>query len=120
MKYLSRLQFRLIAACATGFAVSTYVRGVDASAPPSAQSQPAPKQVRPPAPTRLPTAPGTPKLTPVGAKAGEALGLRGAPGQNPPIDADGDFLIGPDYSPAPELAAVEGVPKGTVQKFTMK
>jgi enterochelin esterase-like enzyme len=50
---------------------------------------------------------------------GEAAIMRGAPGMNPPIDADGDFLIGPDYVRAPELTAVEGVAKGSVQKFTM-
>jgi len=38
---------------------------------------------------------------------------------NPPANADGDYLIGPDYLPAPELTAVEGVPKGKVQVITM-
>ena len=38
---------------------------------------------------------------------------------NPPVDADGDFLIGPDYVPAPELTVVEGVPQGKVQQFSM-
>jgi enterochelin esterase-like enzyme len=68
---------------------------------------------------RLPNAPGTPVLTPVGAKPGDAE-LRGAPGVNPPADADGDFLIGPDYVPAPELTPVDGVPKGTVRRLTMR
>ncbi|HUR58726.1 MAG TPA: alpha/beta hydrolase-fold protein [Opitutaceae bacterium] len=81
---------------------------------------PAAKKARPPAPTRLPTAPGTPKLTVVGAKPGEESLMRGAPGKNPPLDAEGDFLIGPDYVRAPELTAVEGVPKGRVERFTMK
>ena len=36
----------------------------------------------------------------------------GAPGMNPPVDMDGDFLIGPDYVPAPELTVKDGVPKG--------
>ena len=39
---------------------------------------------------------------------------------NPPLDRGGDFLIGPHYVPAPELATVKGVPKGTVHHFTMK
>jgi len=38
---------------------------------------------------------------------------------NPPVNADGDFLIGPDYVPAPELKVVAGVPQGTVQQFVM-
>ena len=45
--------------------------------------------------------------------------LRGAPGVNPPLEADGDYLIGPDYRPAPELTAVAGVPQGKVQQFSM-
>jgi enterochelin esterase family protein len=38
---------------------------------------------------------------------------------NPPLDADGDFLIGPDYAPCPELTVVPGVPQGKVQQFVM-
>jgi iron(III)-enterobactin esterase len=89
----------------------------DVTAPslPALAAKPAP---RPTAPTRSPTAPGTPKLTVVGAKPGQTE-LRGAPGMNPPVDADGDFLIGPDYVRAPELTPVAGVPKGTVQRITM-
>lgn len=36
---------------------------------------------------------------------------------NPPVDVNGDFVIGPDYTPAPESKAVEGVPQGKVQQF---
>ena len=75
---------------------------------------------RPEPPIRLPDAPGTPVLTPVGSKPGETAALRGAPGVNPPVDKDGDFLIGPAYVRAPELNAVEGVPKGMVRRFTMR
>jgi enterochelin esterase-like enzyme len=71
---------------------------------------------RPQPPTRSPTAPGTPVLTPVGEKPGT---LRGAVGLNPPSNAEGDFLIGPEYVPAPELTAVESVPKGRIHAFTM-
>jgi enterochelin esterase-like enzyme len=45
--------------------------------------------------------------------------MRGAAGKNPPADMDGDFLIGPDYVPAPELTVVEGVPQGKVQQFSL-
>ena len=89
--------------------------GLSADSPPT----PAPPPARPTPPTRSPTAPGTPALTPVGAKPGGPAELRGAPGMNPPIDADGDFLIGPDYVPAPELTPVAGVAKGRVETFTM-
>jgi len=92
--------------------------GAEAQPQTQAQTQPRP-QTRPTPPTRPPDAPGTPKLTPVGAKPGETSILRGAPGMNPPVDADGDFLIGPDYVPAPELTVVEGVPQGKVEQFIM-
>jgi len=34
-------------------------------------------------------------------------------------DTDGDFTIGPDYTPAPECAVAPGVPRGTIHAFTM-
>ncbi len=62
---------------------------------------------RPTPPTRPFDAPGAPKFT----------RLDGKPGATPPIDADGDFVVGPDYAPAPETKVVEGVPAGKVQQF---
>ena len=44
------------------------------------------KPERPTPPTRPFDAPGAPKFT----------RLDGKPGVNPPLDADGDFVIGPD------------------------
>ena len=63
---------------------------------------------RPTPPTRPPDAEGAPKFTQVPS------------GGNAPIDANGDFLIGPVYLPASELIAVDAVPKGAVQQFVMK
>ncbi len=60
-------------------------------------------------PTRPADAPGTPKWTVI----------QGA-GKNAPVKADGDYLIGPEYLPAPELTEKPGVPKGTVQQFVME
>src|SRR3954467_567970 len=40
-------------------------------------------------------------------------------GENPPLDVDGNFVIGPDYTPAPERKASEGVPQGKVKQFTI-
>jgi iron(III)-enterobactin esterase len=40
-------------------------------------------------------------------------------GENPPLDGDGNFVIGPEYTPAPERKAVEGVPRGKVKQFTI-
>lgn len=106
----------------TALLIATAAAALASSAPAAsaaavAAAQPAAKQpARPQPPTRLPTAPGTPPLIAVGAPAGE---LRGAPGVNPPLDAEGDFLIGPDYVPAPELTVVAGVPQGKVRQFSM-
>lgn len=109
MKPKSFLQRALLLSGAAALVVcGNAVRGADAK-----------KNARPPAPTRSPTAPGTPKLTVVGAKAGDTE-MRGAPGMNPPIDKEGDFLIGPEYVRAPELTPVDGVPKGRIEKLTMK
>src|SRR5262249_31392936 len=38
-------------------------------------------------------------------------------GENPPLDAYDNFVIGPKYTPAPERKVVEGVPQGKVQQF---
>lgn len=40
-------------------------------------------------------------------------------GENPPADADGNFIIGPTHKPAPEMAAKAGALHGTVVTFTM-
>ena len=33
-------------------------------------------------------------------------------GENPPLDVDGNYVIGPEYKTAPERNVVEGVPQG--------
>ncbi|MGH9613664.1 MAG: esterase family protein, partial [Bryobacteraceae bacterium] len=62
---------------------------------------------RPTPPTRDPHTPGyvTAKDLPDGANA--------------PATADGNFILGPTHSPAPEMTVQEGVPQGTVYTFTM-
>jgi enterochelin esterase-like enzyme len=40
-------------------------------------------------------------------------------GAVPPVDAEGDFIIGPTHNRAPEMAAQPGVPQGTVHYLTM-
>ena len=37
----------------------------------------------------------------------------------PPVDADGNFIIGPTHTPASETVVHEGVPRGAVYSFTM-
>jgi len=80
-----------------------------APAPPStaapAQAPAAPP--RPTPPTRDPHTPGyvTARELPDGAI--------------PPLDVEGNFIIGPTHSPAPEMAVQEGVPQGTIYNLTM-
>lgn len=80
--------------------MASYAWAADAVAPPSA---------RPTPPTRAYDAPGAPPFTVV----------EGA-GRNPPPDADGNFVIGPDYMPAPELGVKASVPQGSVRQFTLE
>jgi len=68
-----------------------------------------------------------PQSTPPAPQAGD----RGQAPQRPPLlptppltapptpATDGNFVIGPPYTPAPELTARDGVPKGMVREFTM-
>jgi enterochelin esterase family protein len=72
-----------------------------AQTPPAA---PAPA-ARPSPPTRAVDGPGAPGFTVMGGNA--------------PVGAEGNFVIGPSYRPAPELTIVDGVPQGTVQQFAM-
>jgi len=72
-------------------------------APPSAAGS----AVRPTPPTRDPHTPGyvAAKELPDGANA--------------PVQADGNFILGPTHKPAPEMTVQDGVPQGTVIEFTM-
>src|SRR5258707_224177 len=40
-------------------------------------------------------------------------------GSVPPLDVEGNFIIGPTHTPAPEMVVRDGVPRGTVYTFTM-
>jgi enterochelin esterase-like enzyme len=61
-----------------------------------------------PPPTRPADGPGAPPWTVV----------EGA-GRNAPATRDGDFLIGPEYLPPPELNPAANVPQGQVHQFSM-
>ena len=63
---------------------------------------------RPKPPVRTFDAPGAPDF----------IRLDDKPGVNPPVDAVGNYVIGPDYKPAPERKAND-VPKGKVTQFTI-
>src|SRR6476661_2380330 len=41
-------------------------------------------------------------------------------GEVPPPNADGNFIIGPTHTPAPQMKAQDDVPQGKVHNLTMK
>jgi iron(III)-enterobactin esterase len=82
-------------------------QSVFAQAPPPAPAGPQVAGRTPP--TRPADGPFAPRFTKVEGK-----------GANAPIDKNGDFVIGPEYVPAPELDRKDGVPRGVVQQFTME
>ena len=77
-------------------------------APAPAPAVTAPRPARPPAPTRDPATPGY-------------VVAKDLPDDtNAPATADGNFVLGPTHSPAPEMTVKEGVPQGEVFNFTME
>ncbi len=74
---------------------------------PASQAPAVQARVRPTPPTRDPHTPGY-----VAAK-------ELPDGTVPPADADGNFIIGPTHTPAPEMASGDATPNGTVVEFTM-
>jgi enterochelin esterase family protein len=82
--------------------------GVSSAMAQTPAAAPAPRPARPAPPTRDPHTPGY-----VDAK-------ELADGANAPAKEDGNFILGPTHSPAPEMAVQEGVPQGAVIEFTME
>jgi enterochelin esterase family protein len=79
-----------------------------AQTPATPPAQAAPTPPRPTPPTRDPFTPGfvTAKELPDGTV--------------PPVDVDGNFIIGPTHPPAPETVVNPNLPQGAVYNFTMK
>jgi hypothetical protein len=72
--------------------------------PPAQTTAPA---ARPQPPTRDPNTPGF-------VQAKEL-----PDGVAPPASEDGNYIIGPTHTPAPEMTAQDSVPQGTIYNFTM-
>lgn len=92
-------------ACALAFLIllPATLPCVLAQAPPAA-----PARQRPVPPTRDPNTPGY-------VKAKEL-----PDGAVPPVNADGNFILGPTHNPAPEMIVQDGVPQGEIFEFTME
>ena len=52
-----------------------------------------------------------------GPSAPKFIRLDAKPGLNPPVAANGNYLIGPEYQPAPENKANPNVPQGKIHQF---
>jgi iron(III)-enterobactin esterase len=91
----------LLISLTTGF-------GQTPAQPPAQQKAGAPNAGRPPQPTRDPHTPGYVTATEL------------ADGANAPAKSDGNFILSPTHSPAPEMTAQEGVPKGEIYTFNME
>jgi iron(III)-enterobactin esterase len=96
-----RMKFRYLAAALIVFTSAS--RAIAQGTTPPQAAAPA----RPTPPTRDP---GT---------AGYVVATELPDGAVAPIDADGNFIIGPTHPPAPEMTVQEGVPQGTIVNFTM-
>src|SRR6185436_3383364 len=59
------------------------------------------------APTRDPNTPGYVQATDL------------PDGAVPPVNVDGNFIIGPTHAPAPEMTVNQSVPQGMIYNFTM-
>ena len=81
-----------------------------AAAVPVQAPTPAPPPAAAPRPTPPTRDPGTP---------GYVTARELPDGAVPPLDTEGNFVIGPTHAPAPETVAQDGVPQGTVYNFTM-
>lgn len=89
-----------------------FALSLPAPAPHAAEAQSpaaAAKPAKPLPPTRPFDVPGAPKF----------VRLDGKPGAVPPVDAIGNYLVGPDYVAAPATKPLAGVPEGRVQQFVM-
>ena len=75
-----------------------------------AMAQP-PAAVRPPRPTPPTRDPNTP---------GFVTAKELPDGINAPANVDGNFILGPTHSPAPEMTPQDGVPHGAIYVFTME
>ena len=105
---VTRLFIAVLAAGILGAGVTLAVGQGVSGGPPATSAQPSTN--RPPPPVRDPRTPGYVTAT-------NATEL--PDGAVPPVDAYGNYILGPTHPPAPETTAQDGVPRGIVHTFTM-
>ncbi len=92
----------------TLLAASVMVSAALAQTPTQAPAAPTTPAARPAPPTRDPHTPGYVKATEL------------PDGVNPLANKDGNFILGPTHSPAPETKEQDGVPHGNVYNFLIR
>jgi iron(III)-enterobactin esterase len=108
------LMFRFLS---IAFLIS-FMAGLDpASAQPQVQP---PAQTPTPAPAAAGRGPRTPAPTRDPSTPGYVAAKELPDGDNASAKADGNFILGPTHTPAPEITRQEGVPQGDVFNFTME
>ena len=105
MRQIIMLKTPLILAFAVSLGGAVPVSAQTASATPPPQTPATPP--RPTPPTRDPHTPGYVAATEL------------PDGTLPPVDAEGNFIVGPTHNPAPETLVQDGVPQGTIFNLTM-
>ena len=100
----------VLTAIGVGMLASLTLASAQTAAPPAPSTPPPAQAAQPPRPTPPTRDPNT-----AGFVAKKAL----PDGTVPPADANGNFVIGPTHTPAPEMAVQDGAPQGTIVNFTM-
>ena len=93
---------------------TTWLIGMIVGVVPALAQTPAPPAAPPTAPRRPPSPTRDPHT------AGYVTAKDLPDGVNAPTTEDGNFIIGPTHTAAPEMAAQDGVPQGTIYNFTME
>jgi hypothetical protein len=96
--------------CPIGFVLATILPSAAAQTPAAPPPQTPSQTAAPPRPAPPTRDPNTP---------GYVSGRELPDGAVPPASANGNFIIGPTHTLAPEMTVGEDVPKGTVHNFTM-
>jgi iron(III)-enterobactin esterase len=107
---VTRLCIAVLMCGVSGSSTLAQSQGSTTPAAPATSAQPAARGNRPPAPVRDPRTPGYVTAT-------NATEL--PDGAVPPVDAYGNYILGPTHPPALETTEQDGVPRGVVHTFTM-
>src|SRR5436190_18450377 len=93
------------------FLTIAFAAALTATAQTPAPAAPAPGAARPARPAPPARDPNTP---------GYVTAKELPDGENAPVKADGNFILGPTHNPAPAMTVKEGVPQAEIFNFVME